>query len=131
MYFLTIPSALMAARHTVVILTGDVHYGRVAVSQIEPGATSSRWSPRRSPWSPGTAQHSHEAPPDFPVAIPGMAATIRTAEAFRLDANHFTTMGSIDPVPSSGCRSCLAGRTNGRLPRPSHEPTYESARRPP
>jgi hypothetical protein len=121
--------ALMAAGHTVVILTGDVHFGRVAVCQIEPGrdvveiVASPLALVAKVP-----ANTWHEAPPEFPaVAIPGMARRpVQTAEAFRLNANHFATIG----FDRSGAFVRMRIRawpveTNGRLPTPSHEFTYE------
>jgi hypothetical protein len=122
-------AALMAARHTIVILTGDVHFGRVAVSQIEPGrdvvevVASPLALVAKVP--PNTW---HEAPAQFPaVAVPGMARRpVRTAEAFRLNANQFTTI----EFDRSGAFVRMRIRawpveTNGRLPTPSHEFTYE------
>lgn len=121
-------AALLAARHSVVILTGDVHHGRVAVCARTPGRDivevvasplalvapipSNTWKP---------------APASFPEsAIPGITRRpVRTAEAFRLNANQFSTVG----FSRSGAFIRMQVRawpveTNGLLPAPSHEFEY-------
>jgi phosphodiesterase/alkaline phosphatase D-like protein len=89
-------TALMAASHTVVILTGDVHYGRVAVCQLEPGRDIVEVV--ASPLAlvaPFPSNTWHPAPPEFPAtAIPGVVRRpVQTAESFRLNANQFSTIG--------------------------------------
>ena len=120
--------ALMGARHTVVILTGDVHFGRVAVCQLTPDRDMVEVV--ASPLAlvaPFPANTWHAAPSDFPaVAIPGVVRRpVRTAEAFQLNVNQFTTIG----FSQSGAFVRMHVRawpveTNGTLPRPSHEFEY-------
>jgi hypothetical protein len=120
--------ALLAAEHSVVVLTGDVHFGRVAVCARTPdrdivevvASPLSLVAPIPSnTWKP--------APARFPdSAIPGIARhPVRTAEAFRLNADQFTTVG----FSRSGAFVRMQVRawpveTNGRLPVPSHEFEY-------
>lgn len=120
--------ALLSAEHSVVILTGDVHYGRVAVCERTPGRDIVEIvaSPLalvapfpKNTWKP--------APSSFPdSAIPGMTRRpVRTAEAFRLNANQFSTIG----FSRSGAFVRMQVRawpveTNGRVPRPSNEFEY-------
>jgi hypothetical protein len=119
--------ALIGAAHSIVILTGDVHYGRVAVCHIEPGrdiveivasplSLVSKWPANK--WQ--------AAPPEFPAtAVPGVVRRpVQTAEAFRLNANQFTTIA----FSQSGAfvRMLVQAwpvETNGHAPAPSH--TFE------
>jgi len=120
--------AILAAEHSVVILTGDVHYGRVAVCERTPGRDIVEVvaSPLalvapipKNTWKP--------APTSFPdSAIPGIARRpVRTAEAFRLNVNQFSTLA----FSRSGSFVRMLVRawpveTNGRLPVPSHAFEY-------
>ena len=88
-------AALQAARHSIVILTGDVHFGRFAVASVEPGHDIVEVV--SSPMSlvfPIPPNKWHEAPDRFPAAaIPGVTRwPVRTAEAYRLNTNHFATI---------------------------------------
>ncbi len=119
-----IAEALLAARHSVVILTGDVHFGRIAICELTPGrdivevvasplALVAPIPPNK--WKP--------APAWFPTeAMNGMARRpVRTVEGFRLNANHFSTVG----FTRSGAFVRMQVRawpveTNGLQPVPSH-----------
>jgi hypothetical protein len=121
--------ALMDAPHTIVILTGDVHYGRVAVCQITPDrdivevvasplALVAKVPPNT--WS--------VAPHAFPAAAIGTMTrrSIQTAEAFRLNTNHFSTIGFDRAGAFIRMRvQAWPVETNGRMPRPSHQFDYE------
>lgn len=118
---------LMEAEHSIVILTGDVHYGRVAVCHVEPGRDIVEIV--ASPLSLVSKFPSntwHAAPPEFPsMAIQGVVRRpVQTAEAFRLNADQFTTIG----FSQSGAFVRMLIRawpvdTKGRAPAPSH--TFE------
>lgn len=121
-------AALLAAKHSVVILTGDVHYGRVAVCERTPGRDIVEVvaSPLAlvAPVPPNTWK---AAPTSFPdSAIPGMARRpVRTVEGFRLNANQFSTVG----FTRSGSYVRMQVRawpveTNGLQPVPSHAFEY-------
>jgi hypothetical protein len=88
--------ALAQARFSVVILTGDVHFGRVAVCELPGGREIVEVvaSPMalvapipRNDWRP--------APSLFPAeAIPGQVQRpVRTEAAYQLNGNHFATIG--------------------------------------
>ena len=93
-------AALLAARHTVVVLTGDVHYGRVAWSALAPTgplpapklieviASPLSLVDKRSggSWSPPPGQ--------FPAfAIPGIARIpVARVETLKDFGNHFLTV---------------------------------------
>jgi hypothetical protein len=116
--------ALLAARHSVVILTGDVHYGRVAICELTPGrdivevvasplALVAPWPENK--WKP--------APDWFPDSAINTVARrpVRTVEGFRLNANQFSTIG----FARSGSYVRMQVRawpveTNGLQPVPSH-----------
>jgi len=120
--------ALLSAEHSIVILTGDVHYGRVAVCERTPGRDIVEVvaSPLalvapipRNTWK--------RAPDNFPdAAMSGVTRRpVRTAEAFRLNVNQFSTLG----FQRSGTFVRMVVRawpveTNGRMPAPSHEFEY-------
>jgi hypothetical protein len=120
--------AILAAQHSVVILTGDVHYGRVAVCQRTPGRDIVEVvaSPLalvapipKNTWKP--------APSSFPdSAIPGVSRRpVLTAEAFRLNVNQFSTLAF--SRSGSFVRMLVQAwpvETNGRLPTPSHAFEY-------
>jgi hypothetical protein len=119
-----IAQALLAARHTVVILTGDVHFGRIAICELTPGrdivevvasplALVAPVPPNK--WKP--------APDLFPTeAMNGIARRpVRTVEGFRLNANQFSTVG----FTRTGAFVRMQVRawpveTNGLQPVPSH-----------
>jgi hypothetical protein len=119
--------ALIGAPHSIVILTGDVHYGRVAVCHVEPGRDIVEIV--ASPLSLVSRFPSntwHAAPPEFPSkAFLGVVRRpVQTAEAFRLNANQFTTIA----FSQSGAfvRMLIQAwpvETKGRAPAPSH--TFE------
>ena len=116
--------ALLAAQHSVVILTGDVHYGRVAICELMPGrdivevvasplALVAPWPENK--WKP--------APDRFPDSAINTVARrpIRTIEGFQLNANQFSTVG----FTRSGSFVRMQVRawpveTNGLQPVPSH-----------
>jgi hypothetical protein len=86
---------IRSSNHSIVILTGDVHYGRVASCSLTPGVelieiissptalvndlVGKKWNP---------------APDVFPASdMPGVAkAPVRTESAFTLTDNHFLTL---------------------------------------
>ena len=121
-------AALMSAEHSVVILTGDVHFGRVSVCERAPGRDIVEVvaSPLalvapvpKNTWKP--------APSSFPDwAIPGVTRRpVRTAEAFQLNVNQFSTIAF---SRSGGFVRMLVRawpvETAGRVPVPSHEFEY-------
>jgi hypothetical protein len=120
--------ALLAAEHSVVVLTGDVHFGRVAVCERTPGRDIVEVV--ASPLAlvaPFPANTWKPAPTSFPdQAIPGLSRRpVRTAEAFRLNVNQFSTIG----FSRSGSFVRMSVRawpveTNGRMPMPSNEFEY-------
>ena len=101
------------------ILTGDVHFGRIAICELTPGrdivevvasplALVAPIPPNK--WKP--------APDLFPTeAMNGIARRpVRTVEGFQLNANHFSTVG----FTRSGCVRPHAGpRLAGRDQRPA------------
>jgi hypothetical protein len=92
--------ALRNARHSVVVLTGDVHFGRVAYCQLPPSAGGG--APRlieviSSPLAlvdERTGGHWTEAPPTFPpIAVPGAPALpVTTVKTFQMRTSHFLTI---------------------------------------
>jgi hypothetical protein len=85
--------ALATARHSVAILTGDVHFGRAASGTLPSGVQLTEFisSPTAlaefsSTWAP--------APARFPAfSIPGQASiSVSTEPSFRLTTNHFLTL---------------------------------------
>ena len=85
--------AIAAARHSMVILTGDVHFGRAARGTLASGAllmelisSPAALAEFSSAWTP--------APARFPAtSIPGLArVSVSTEPSFRLTANHFLTL---------------------------------------
>jgi hypothetical protein len=86
--------ALRQAARTVLILTGDVHFGRVAVCQLEPGRELIEIV--ASPLAlvgPIPPNDWHPAPPTYPAeAIPGQVQRPLRTEAYRLNSNHFATV---------------------------------------
>ena len=87
--------ALLASKQSIVIVTGDVHYGRVATARLASGAelieiiSSPMALVDRSSggsWS--------DAPASFPHAvIPGVARVqVRTVSTWKRYANHFVTL---------------------------------------
>ena len=119
--------AVVGAPHSIVILTGDVHYGRVAVCHVAPDRDIVEIV--ASPLSLVSRFPSntwHAAPPEFPSkAIPGMVRRpVETAEAFRLNANQFTTIGFSQSGGYVRMRiQAWPVETRGRAPTPSH--TFE------
>jgi hypothetical protein len=121
-------AALMSAEHSVVILTGDVHFGRVSVCERAPGRDIVEVvaSPLalvapvpKNTWKP--------APSSFPDwAMPGVTRRpVRTAEAFQLNVNQFSTIA----FSRSGAFVRMLVRawpveTAGRVPVPSHAFEY-------
>ena len=88
-------AALDRAQHTIVILTGDVHFGRVAVCEVAPGREIVEVV--ASPLSlvaPIPRNDWHRAPDLYPSeAIPGRVQKgIRTEGAYALNSNHFATV---------------------------------------
>lgn len=87
---------LFQSKHSILLLTGDVHYGRVSVCELNPSARPVRLieviaSPA-SLVNPLVGGKSEDAPPLFPpLAVPGIVqqpvhTMYRTAE------NHFATL---------------------------------------
>ena len=88
-------AALGTARHTVIVLSGDVHFGRVAVCEIVPGREVVEVV--ASPLSlvaPVPKNDWRRAPDLYPAeAIPGhIQRPIRTESAYQLNSNHFATV---------------------------------------
>ena len=120
--------ALHSAEHSVVVLTGDVHYGRVAVCERVPGRDIVEVV--ASPLAlvaPVPRNTWKAAPSSFPdSAIPGVTRRpVRTAEAFRLNVNQFSTIA----FNRSGAFVRMRVRawpveTAGRVPVASHEFEY-------
>ena len=120
--------ALLSAEHSVVILTGDVHFGRVAVSARPPmhdivevvASPLALVAPvPKNTWKP--------APSTFPEwAIPGVTRRpVQTADAFQLNVNQFSTI----EFSRSGAFVRMRVRawpveTAGRVPVASHEFDY-------
>jgi hypothetical protein len=121
-------TALLAAQHSVVILTGDVHYGRVAVCERTPGLDIVEVvSSPLALVAPIPKNTWKAAPATFPdQAIPGITRRpVRTVEAFRLNVNQFSTVA----FSRSGAFVRMKVRawpveTNGLQPTPSHEFEY-------
>ena len=89
-------TALAKAKRSVIVLTGDVHYGRVAVCEIEPGVREIV-EVVASPLSlvaPIPKNEWKKAPDLYPAeAVPGRAPrAIRTEGAYKLNSNHFATI---------------------------------------
>jgi len=119
--------ALLSAEHSVVILTGDVHFGRVAVCARTPAPDIVEVV--ASPLAlvaPVPKNTWKAAPSSFPAwAIPGVTRRpIQTAEAFQLNVNQFSTVA----FSRSGAFIRMLVRawpveTAGRVPVASH--TFE------
>jgi phosphodiesterase/alkaline phosphatase D-like protein len=87
--------ALTSAPHSIVVLTGDVHFGRVAVCQQPSGRSVVEVvSSPLALVSPFPTNSWHAARPLFPDApTEGVVRQpVQTAEAYRLNANHFATV---------------------------------------
>jgi len=87
--------ALAGAPHSIVILTGDVHFGRVAVCELGDGRDLVEVV--ASPLSlvgPIPPNHWRAAPARFPaVALPaGVQRNVRTETAYQYNGNHFATV---------------------------------------
>lgn len=87
--------ALGRAKHSVIVLTGDVHYGRVAVCEVAPGREIVEVV--ASPLSlvaPIPKNDWHRAPDNYPAeAVPGrIQRPIRTEGGYQLNSNHFATI---------------------------------------
>ena len=91
--------ALQGSRHDIVVLTGDVHYGRVAGCRLPSGAQLVEVI--ASPFALVDARLGHDwhGPPGrFPdCAIPGTSAsTVWVDERYREARDHFATVGFSD-----------------------------------
>lgn len=87
--------AIGNARHTVIVLTGDVHYGRVAVCDLGDGREVVEVvSSPLSLVAPIPKNTWHPAPATYPSeAIPGRTRRpIRTEGGYNLNSNHFATV---------------------------------------
>ena len=87
--------ALGRAEHSIIVLTGDVHYGRVAVCEVVPGREIVEVV--ASPLSlvaPIPKNEWHPAPDQYPdEAVAGrIQRPIRTEGGYRLNSNHFATI---------------------------------------
>ena len=84
---------LLSTGHDIVVLTGDVHYGRVAISDLPAG--SRLIEVIASPFalvSPLAAGKWGAAPMMFPAGpLPGVARPTVTTAAYRRDDEHFIT----------------------------------------
>jgi hypothetical protein len=86
---------IRASRHTIVILTGDVHYGRVASCPLSQGVELIEIiSSPTALVNDLVGKKWKEAPDFFPANdIPGIVkAPVRTERGFRLTDNHFLTL---------------------------------------
>jgi hypothetical protein len=120
-----IVKAVRSAPHAVVILTGDVHFGRVAV--FRPASGVEIVEVVASPLSlifPIPSHDWHAAPDRFPAHdIPGIVGDrVETETTYSLNVNHFATV----ELSRSGAFTRLRVRawpvaTNGAPPQPSHE----------
>jgi len=92
--------ALIASRHSIVVLTGDVHFGRVAFCELPltTGGVASRLieviSSPMSLVDKKVGGHWSAAPDQFPAfAVPGMARVpVSTVGSFQMTENHFLTL---------------------------------------
>jgi len=92
--------ALLASVHSVVVLTGDVHFGRVAFCPLPGtvnGVTSKLVEVISSPLALVDSKvggNWSAAPDQFPAfAIPGLARVpVSTIDAFQMRQNHFLTL---------------------------------------
>jgi hypothetical protein len=116
--------AILAAKHSVVILTGDVHFGRIAICTRpeDPDIVEVVASPLALV-APVPANKWKEAPDMFPDwAINGIARRpVRTVEGFKLNVNQFSTVGftSSGPYVRMQVRAWPV-ETNGLRPVASH-----------
>jgi len=83
---------LMKSKHSIIVLTGDVHYGRVASCQIKPGVFI--YEIISSPTAlvdPRVGGKWHEAPDSFPAFnVSGIARKpVDTNFDYQLTENHF------------------------------------------
>jgi hypothetical protein len=118
--FQALVAALADAPHSVIVLTGDVHFGRVAVCEVAPGREIVEVV--ASPLSlvaPIPKNEWHRAPDLYPVeAIAGrVQRPIRTEGAYQLNSNHFATV----ELSRGGAWTRMRVRAwpttlNGRLP---------------
>jgi hypothetical protein len=120
--------ALLSAQHSVVILTGDVHFGRVAVASRAPrGDIVEVVASPLALVAPVPKNTWKAAPSTFPEwAIPGLTRRpVQTAEAFQLNVNQFSTVA----FSRSGGFVRMRVRawpveTAGRVPVATHEFEY-------
>jgi len=105
-------AALYQAPHSVVVLTGDVHYGRVASCDLPArlgGTPAKLIEVIASPLAlvdKASGNHWAPAPPQFPAfAIPGLGRLpVTTETGFQLVDNHFLTVEFSDLGPAVGLR---------------------------
>jgi hypothetical protein len=117
--------ALAGAKHSIIVLTGDVHFGRVAVCELASGSEIVEVvaSPLalvakvpRNDWRAAPALYPAEA-------VPGrIQRPIRTEGSYQLNANHFATI----ELKRGGDWVRMRVRAwptelNGRLPMPTRE----------
>jgi hypothetical protein len=101
---------LLASRQTIIVLTGDVHYGRVASATLPSGAELVEIvSSPLALVNPAAGGKWEAAPRRFPsVPIPRLASIpVTTDNTWRRFANHFVTLELND----SGGGLCVVVRT--------------------
>ena len=117
---------LAASRHSIVVLTGDVHFGRIARCALAGGGELIEVI--ASPMAlvhKGAAGGFEDAPAHFPAAaLPGIAGARIETHAYEMNGNHFVTAAFT--ARGSGVRMRLNAwpvEHSGRLPAP--QPIYE------
>jgi hypothetical protein len=119
--------ALDQATHSIIVLTGDVHFGRVAVCEVTPDREIVEVV--ASPLSlvaPIPKNDWHRAPDLYPAeAIPGrVQRPIRTDGGYALNSNHFATVEFNRGAANGWTRMRVRAwptALNGSLPRATRE----------
>jgi hypothetical protein len=92
--YVALAQRLAQAKHSIVVLTGDVHFGRIARCTMASGIDLTEVISSPLALVDKEAEgHWREAPPFPAFEIPGMVkAQTRTAQAFRFTEGHFLTL---------------------------------------
>lgn len=120
---------LMKSNHSILILTGDVHYGRIARCRIKPGIHL--YEIISSPTSLVNQKVGgkwHEAPSMFPVeSIPGLVGRMVTNHPeYQMTENHFLTLNFYrDGLKTKVIPKVCEIVGNGRIPRTRAIDTFE------
>jgi hypothetical protein len=113
---------LLSSRHSIVVASGDLHFGRIARAALPSGAELVEVvaSPMSlvDPLAQGTWS---AAPAQFPAApIPGLKAVrVTTDTTWRISDNHFVTMEMHRGGDGVRCRVRAWGTTGGAVPAPT------------